>query len=47
MIRAALIEVGVPAEKLETASRGERDLLVPTDDEVDEPKNRRVEINLR
>ena len=46
-IRAALIEGGVPADKLETVGRGERDLLVPTEDEVNEPKNRRVEINLR
>ena len=46
-IKAALIEGGVPAEKLEAVGRGERDLLVPTDDEVNEPKNRRVEINLR
>ena len=46
-IKAALIEGGVPAEMLETVGRGERDLLVPTDDEVNEPKNRRVEINLR
>lgn len=46
-IGAVLIEGGVPADKLETVGRGERDLLVPTDDEVNEPKNRRVEINLR
>ena len=46
-IGAVLIEGGVPADKLETVGRGERDLLVPTEDEVNEPKNRRVEINLR
>jgi len=28
-------------------SRGERELLVPTADNVDEPRNRRVEIRLR
>lgn len=29
------------------AGRGERDLLVKTDDDVDEPRNRRVEITVR
>ncbi|MBL8429693.1 MAG: OmpA family protein [Dechloromonas sp.] len=46
-LRDLLIESGVPAGKLEAVGRGERDPLVPTDDEVDEPKNRRVEINVR
>lgn len=46
-LRQLLIESGVAAEKLEAVGRGERDPLVPTDDEVDEPKNRRVEINVR
>jgi outer membrane protein OmpA-like peptidoglycan-associated protein len=46
-LRDLLIESGVPADKLETIGRGERDPLVPTEDEVDEPKNRRVEINVR
>jgi outer membrane protein OmpA-like peptidoglycan-associated protein len=46
-LRDLLIEAGVPADKLEAVGRGERDPLVPTADEVDEPKNRRVEINVR
>lgn len=46
-LRDLLIESGVPAAKLEAVGRGERDPLVPTDDEVDEPKNRRVEISVR
>lgn len=46
-IRELLIESGVPAEKLEAVGRGEREPLVMTADEVDEPKNRRVEINVR
>lgn len=46
-VRGLLIESGVSAEKLETIGRGERDPLVATEDEVDEPRNRRVEINLR
>jgi len=46
-LRDLLIEAGVPADKLEAVGRGERDPLVPTGDEVDEPKNRRVEISVR
>jgi len=46
-LRNVLIESGVPANKLEAVGRGERDPLVPTADEVDEPKNRRVEISVR
>lgn len=42
-----LVESGVAAEKIEAVGRGERDPLVPTADDVDEPKNRRVEINVR
>lgn len=47
LIRDVLIESGVDAGKLEAVGRGERDPLVPTADEVDEPRNRRVEINVR
>ncbi|WP_434516375.1 OmpA family protein [Dechloromonas sp. ARDL1] len=47
LIRGVLIESGVDAGKLEAIGRGERDPLVPTADEVDEPRNRRVEINVR
>lgn len=46
-IRDLLVEAGVRSDKLEAVGRGERDPLVPTADEVDEPKNRRVEINVR
>ena len=46
-VRDLLVEAGVAGEKMEAVGRGERELLVPTADEVDEPKNRRVEINLR
>ena len=46
-IRDLLIESGVAVDKLEAVGRGERDPLVPTADDVDEPKNRRVEINVR
>lgn len=46
-VRDLLVEAGVAGEKMEAVGRGERELLVPTADEVDEPANRRVEINLR
>lgn len=46
-VREILVAAGVPAQKIETAGRGERELLVKSDDEVAEPKNRRVEISVR
>jgi hypothetical protein len=39
-----LIREGVPAADIITIGRGEEDLLVPTADGVNEPRNRRVEI---
>lgn len=45
--RNLLIEAGIQPNKLELVGRGEREPLVPTEDEVPEPRNRRVEINLR
>lgn len=38
---------GVPPHAISIAGRGERELVVPTADEVSEPRNRRVEINIR
>jgi OmpA-OmpF porin, OOP family len=38
---------GVAAGKVSVAGRGEREPLVPTADEVEEPRNRRVEIVVR
>ncbi|MGH8691898.1 MAG: OmpA family protein [Burkholderiales bacterium] len=46
-MKGYLIEIGIPAGRIQTAGRGERELLVPTADSVDEPRNRRVEINVR
>ena len=42
-----LAEYGVTAESISTAGRGERELLIDTPDETDEPRNRRVEITLK
>ncbi|MEO7887684.1 MAG: OmpA family protein [Polaromonas sp.] len=46
-VRQMLVERQFPAERIEAAGRGERDLAVPTADEVDEPRNRRVAIEVR
>jgi outer membrane protein OmpA-like peptidoglycan-associated protein len=46
-VRAGLIEQGVPAESITAAGRGEREPLVPTADEVREPRNRRTEFSVR
>jgi outer membrane protein OmpA-like peptidoglycan-associated protein len=46
-VRQMLAERQFPAARIEAAGRGERDLAVPTADEVDEPRNRRVTIEVR
>lgn len=46
-VRQLLTARGVPLGSIATAGRGERELLVATRDSVYEPRNRRVEINVR
>lgn len=46
-LRSEMLSLGIPAARIRAAGRGERELLVPTADGVDEPRNRRVEINVR
>jgi outer membrane protein OmpA-like peptidoglycan-associated protein len=46
-VRDILAASGVKALSLDVAGRGEREPLVATADEVDEPRNRRVEISVR
>ena len=46
-IRAQLLALGFDQAHLRFAGRGEREPLVPTGDETPEPRNRRVEINVR
>lgn len=46
-VRRELVQLGIPADRIEVAGRGEREPLVPTEDEVAEPRNRRVEITVR
>lgn len=46
-LREMLIPLGIPAERIQAAGRGKRELLVPTEENVSEPRNRRVEISVR
>ena len=47
-VKAEFVAQGIaPADHIRAAGRGERDPLVPTENDVDEPLNRRVEINVR
>ena len=46
-VRALLIERGFKANLIEAVGRGEREPLVPTEDEVAEPRNRRAELLVR
>lgn len=46
-VRSALVQQGLAAERIWAAGRGERELLVRTPDGVAEPRNRRVEVNVR
>jgi outer membrane protein OmpA-like peptidoglycan-associated protein len=46
-LREMMIELGIPRDRVQAAGRGKRELLVPTEDNISEPRNRRVEINVR
>lgn len=46
-VRGELVKLGIAEARVQVAGRGEREPLVPTDDEVAEPRNRRVEISVR
>jgi OOP family OmpA-OmpF porin len=46
-MREILVEKGLPAERITVAGRGKREPLVRTDNGVPEPRNRRVEIDVR
>lgn len=46
-VKGLLAGIGIAADRIQAAGRGERELLVPTADNVAEPRNRRVEINVR
>jgi outer membrane protein OmpA-like peptidoglycan-associated protein len=46
-VREELGKLGIPPDRIQAAGRGEREPLVPTADGIAEPRNRRVEINVR
>jgi outer membrane protein OmpA-like peptidoglycan-associated protein len=46
-VKNFLVGIGIPEGRIQTAGRGKREPIVPTGDQIDEPKNRRVEINVR
>ena len=46
-LRQSLIKLGGDPHRLSIAGRGERELLVPTQDETPEPRNRRAELSVR
>lgn len=47
VVAQLLVSKGASETRIEAVGRGKRELLVTTADEVDEPKNRRVEIVVR
>jgi OmpA-OmpF porin, OOP family len=47
VVRHALIARGIPADSVTASGRGKREPVVPTADGVAEPRNRRVEIQVR
>jgi outer membrane protein OmpA-like peptidoglycan-associated protein len=46
-VRALLVQAGLSPSAIDVRSHGEGELLVPTADNVFEPKNRRVEVTVR
>ncbi|WP_082702208.1 OmpA family protein [Pseudacidovorax intermedius] len=47
LLQRMLVARGFAANRIEAAGRGERELAVPTADNVDEPRNRRVVVEVR
>jgi outer membrane protein OmpA-like peptidoglycan-associated protein len=46
-VRALLIERGFAPDRIDAVGRGEREPVVPTEDEVVEPRNRRADVLVR
>jgi len=46
-LRDDLVKRGIPADRIEVSGRGKREPVIPTSAGVAEPRNRRVEINVR
>lgn len=47
LVKDLLVQIGVRPEMIEVTSHGENNPLIPTPDEVAEPRNRRVEVTVR
>jgi OOP family OmpA-OmpF porin len=45
-VAAELVGIGIPIENISIAGRGEREPMIPTEDEVVEPRNRRVVVSI-
>jgi outer membrane protein OmpA-like peptidoglycan-associated protein len=46
-VRDLLVKDGLDPKMIEVDSHGEKNLLIPTPDNTDEPRNRRVEVTVR
>ena len=46
-VRKDFVDRGIPPDSISVAGRGEREPIIATADETSEPRNRRVEINVR
>ncbi len=46
-VKELLVKTGISADQIETSARGEREPVIPTADEVAEPRNRRVVISIQ
>jgi outer membrane protein OmpA-like peptidoglycan-associated protein len=46
-LREMLESLGISGDRISAAGRGKRELLVPTEENISEARNRRVEINVR
>ncbi|GFO58270.1 hypothetical protein GMST_05950 [Geomonas silvestris] len=46
-VRDLLVERGIPAHNIRVTSHGKENPLIPTSDNVYEPRNRRVEVDVR
>lgn len=46
-VKAELLSLGIAEGRLRLSGRGEREPIVPTADGIEEPRNRRVEVNVR
>jgi outer membrane protein OmpA-like peptidoglycan-associated protein len=46
-VRALLVQRGFSPDRIDAVGRGEREPVVPTEPNVNEPRNRRAEIIIR